>query len=489
VTVRVNDATKVYGNEDPALTSTTEGLAGSDYLVTTLSREEGNDVGTYTIGATVETNPNCTISIVTGTLTIEPREITVVAEEKIEQEGEEEKTEPTVTVEGLPEGETPDVIEYTVERREAEEDGEPDVIQPTGEEEQGNYIVHYQDAQVVTVPAETVIVRIIGNSGSFMYDGTEKDLSGYTVEISNPAYSENDFSFLGSSELKGTNAGTYRTNMTAADFRNLNPDFDVVFEVVNGTLEIAKRKVTLTSADDTRPYDGTALSNTGVTVTGDGFVAGEEPTIVTTGRISRVGSAQNTFSVTFPEGVDPNNYDITTIFGTLTLTEVAAHRLTVTYVDENGEEIGSFEKNYPVGETYEVISARKTGYKPDTEKVTGVMGNEDVSYTVRYEPVLYSLTVEFVPIGADEQVREPLVYTMKSGTPYTIELEDIPGYKPMLERVEGIQPAGNRTVTVLVVPEDQADTQIRQYSSVTIDDYGTPLGVTNNILGSGEIIE
>ena len=43
----------------------------------------------------------------------------------------------------------------------------------------------------------------------------------------------------------------------------------------SGELTIAKRQVTLTSATDSKVYDGTALANSAVTVGGDGFVGDE----------------------------------------------------------------------------------------------------------------------------------------------------------------------------------------------------------------------
>ena len=57
-------------------------------------------------------------------------------------------------------------------------------------------------------------------------------------------------------------------------------------ESVDGTLTISKRSVTLTSADDEKVYDGKALTNDEVTVSGDGFVTGEGATYDVTGTIT-----------------------------------------------------------------------------------------------------------------------------------------------------------------------------------------------------------
>ena len=74
-TVTVNDATKVYGEADPELTYEST----ADELVVTLSREEGEDVGEYTITATVAENANYTVTVVDGIFTITPKAVTITA--------------------------------------------------------------------------------------------------------------------------------------------------------------------------------------------------------------------------------------------------------------------------------------------------------------------------------------------------------------------------------------------------------------------------
>jgi len=120
----------------------------------------------------------------------------------------------------------------------------------------------------VTALTDKVTVTITENSGTELYDGAEKTVTGYTVAISNPLYTEADFSFSGDASVSGTNAGTYNMELKPSDFANTSANFtNVEFVIVDGTLEITKRQVTLTSATDSKVYDGTALTND--TVTGD----------------------------------------------------------------------------------------------------------------------------------------------------------------------------------------------------------------------------
>lgn len=90
------------------------------------------------------------------------------------------------------------------------------------------------------------------------------------------------------------------------------------------TIEVTKRDVILTSATDSKEYDGTQLTNDEVTVGGDGFVTGEGATYNVTGTATNVSTepAKNTFEYTLNTGTNAANYNITKVEGTLTITPV-----------------------------------------------------------------------------------------------------------------------------------------------------------------------
>ena len=197
--------------------------------------------------------------------------------------------------------------------------------------------------EITTVPGELEItpcttkitVTITENSGSEKYDGTEKTVTGYKVtDISSKLYKESDFSFTGDDAHKTvseTNAGSYDMGLVSGDFTNNNKNFsNVEFMIVDGKLDIAQRKVTLTSGTDSKTYDGTPLTKAGVTVSGDGFVTGEEPTYNVTGTIIEAGTVDNTFTYTFAEGVVKENYDITKVEGKLTVAPIDEVVVTIT---------------------------------------------------------------------------------------------------------------------------------------------------------------
>ena len=90
------------------------------------------------------------------------------------------------------------------------------------------------------------------------------------------------------------------------------------------TYKITKRLVTLTSATVSKTYDGQALTNTSITVSGDGFVEGEGASYEVTGTQTKVGNSANSFEYKLNENTLASNYDITKVVGTLTITAAPA---------------------------------------------------------------------------------------------------------------------------------------------------------------------
>ena len=50
-------------------------------------------------------------------------------------------------------------------------------------------------------------------------------------------------------------------------------------------------------------------------------------------------------------------------------------------------------------------------------------------------------------------------------------------------------PGANRQITVFMVPDGASDGAGGYRKHIEIEDYGTPLGVPESILGGGEVIE
>ena len=190
-------------------------------------------------------------------------------------------------------------------------------------ENQYGKITKLSGTLAITPVTDEVVVTIVGNTDTVTYDGTERKVEGYAVTIDNELYTENDFEFTGEAIAKGTNADTYPMGLNAEQFKNVSANFtNVRFDVTDGWLKIGPRKVTLTSGDGEKVYDGTALTNSEVTVSGDGFADGEGADYTVTGSQLNAGESENKFTYALKDGMVPTNYEITVEFGTLKVTPV-----------------------------------------------------------------------------------------------------------------------------------------------------------------------
>ena len=170
LTITINDASKVYGDADPELTWTVEGLQNGETIpadLITIWRDAGEDVGIYPIhgkigpktsirrmtfkpmkaGSTFDVN-NYNITINEGTFEITPAEVTVTADSFTKKQGEADPTF-TAKVTGLVNGDDESAITYTLSREAGEKPGTY-AITPTGEAVQGNY-------KVIFVPGKLTI--------------------------------------------------------------------------------------------------------------------------------------------------------------------------------------------------------------------------------------------------------------------------------------------------------------------------------------------
>lgn len=173
---------------------------------------------------------------------------------------------------------------------------------------------------------DEIIVEITGNSDSVVYDGTEHSVKGYTVKISDPRYTEADFTFTGKAEASGVNAGTYEMGLKAEQFKNTNARFTNVKFVIkaDGVLTITPKDLTITAGSKTE-YGPTPVTCGEWTVSG--LAAGDKvESVKITGIQSVPGSSPNVPSdavIKNAKGEDvTKNYAIKYVNGTLTMLEV-----------------------------------------------------------------------------------------------------------------------------------------------------------------------
>lgn len=223
------------------------------------------------------------------------------------------------------------------------------------------YIVaEAKDGKLTITPADGIVVTITGITDSRPYSGAEQFVTGYTVSTSNPLlYTEADFTFTGTAKAAGTDAGSYLMHLDASQFQNTNKNFkSVTFTVEqDGQLTITPRTVNLSSESGNKPYDGTPLTRPDVTVTGDGFVAGEVSGIHATGSVTNVsdGKQTNTIVYTTTDSFKDGNYTITKSEGELEITPMT-DKVTVTITGNTDSKIYDGNEHSVTGYKVESIS-------------------------------------------------------------------------------------------------------------------------------------
>lgn len=218
--------------------------------------------------------------------------------------------------------------------------------------------------------SDEVVVTITGNHAEGTYNGKPLTATGYTFASDNALYTSAKVAFSGEDSVSRIDAGT-----TVMDLQGKFANADAVnfpnvrFEITNGSVTVSKAPVTLQSADLTKEYDGTALTNkngseeqTPLAVE-SGWAEGEGAAYDFTGSQTLVGGSPNAFSYTLKDGTKADNYDINKIPGQLTVTNrQAQYQVTV--------EASSSTDNTYDGAEHAAMGLKTSEFTVDGQKYT-----------------------------------------------------------------------------------------------------------------------
>ena len=323
-----NPSNAVYDGKvhkwSPAVTDK-EGNAlveGTDYTVEYSTSDFTNVTGTITVTITGIGNYTGTV---TRTYEITPKAYTVTTESaKKVYDG----TALTAggKIEGIVDGET---VEFTTTGSRTVEGTSKNTysLKWNGSAIQTNYKLAKESIGDLTVTPKSIIPDepdtpddkktgiTVSNPKDSKYDGQEhrEVLTVKDTKTGKDLIANKDYTVVYSDDL--VNAGT--VTIKVSGLGNYSGSF-------TKTYKITKRLVTLTSATVSKTYDGQALTNTSITVSGDGFVEGEGASYEVTGTQTSVGNSANAFEYKLNEKTLASNYDITKVVGTLTITAAPA---------------------------------------------------------------------------------------------------------------------------------------------------------------------
>ena len=294
--------------------------AGTDYTVE-YSTSDFTNVGTIEVTITGKGNYSGTVK---RSYKVTPKEYTVTTESATKTYSGTALTAGG-KVEGIVSGET---VEFTTTGSQTEVGTSKNTYELVWKSAKAtNYTLAKESIGELTVKAKSIVPDdkdtpesektgiTVNEPSDSKYDGKEhrEVLTVTDTKTGKELVAGTDYSVTYSSDL--VNAGTVK--VTVAGLGNYTGSF-------TKTYKITKRSVTLTSATVSKVYDGSALTNTSITVSGDGFVEGEGASYEVTGSQTEVGNSANAFEYKLNEKTLASNYNITKVVGTLTITAAPA---------------------------------------------------------------------------------------------------------------------------------------------------------------------
>ena len=294
--------------------------AGKDYTVE-YSTKNFKDVGAVEVTITGKGNYTGTVK---RSYKVTPKEYTVTTDSATKTYSGTALTAGG-KVEGIVSGET---VEFTTTGSQTEVGTSKNTYELVWKSAKAtNYTLAKESIGKLTVKAKSIIPDdkdtpesdktgiTVSEPSDSKYDGKEhrEVLTVTDTKTGKELVAGTDYSVTYSSDL--VNAGT--VTMKVAGLGNYSGSF-------TKTYKITKRSVTLTSATVSKVYDGSALTNTSITVSGDGFVEGEGASYEVTGTQTEVGNSANAFEYKLNEKTLASNYNITKVVGTLTITAAPA---------------------------------------------------------------------------------------------------------------------------------------------------------------------
>ncbi|BDX37713.1 hypothetical protein CYCD_10680 [Tenuifilaceae bacterium CYCD] len=400
VTVTPNASqSKVYGDLDPILgyDYTPDLLAGNSFSGQ-LSRESGNNVGSYSITiGTLSSGDNYLIDLFDAEFSITPKPITVIPDAL--QSKVYGDLDPILTYTHTPELLVGDSFSGELSR-EMGENVESYGIAIGTLSAGNNYAITLSDADFTITPKP---VTVTANPQSKVYGGTDPDLT-YSVS---PSLAGAD-AFTGSlSRVVGENVGTYAINQNTL---SLSSNYTLSF--VSDNLTITPLAITVTANPQSKVYGGT---DPDLTYSVSPSLAGAD---AFTGSLSRVvGENVGTYAINQNTLSLSSNYTLSFVSDNLTITPLA---ITVT-ANPQSKVYGGTDPDL----TYSV-SPSLAGADAFTGSLSRVVGENVGTYAINQNTLSLSsnYTLSFV---SDNLTITPLAITVTANPQSKVYGEDDPG--------------------------------------------------------------
>lgn len=330
VTVKVNSASSLYGNDIASLTATvTEGSVleadGTVYTLSTTATSASN-VGSYDItGTCTNDNYQVTFENETGSYTVTARPITVVIDDKESVYGESLAALTMHYAEGSLQLVGGLTLQNVVNLTKAE-GTDAGTYAITGSYTDGNYDITFTNG-TYTITERKITVTVDGKTsvyGDEIATLTGKVTSGSVFAGDGTVYT------LSTTATSASNVGSYDITGTCT-----NDNYSITFANTKGSYTVTKRAITVVIDDKTSVYGNNLETLTATTTDG---VANADGIATIVALTKDEGATVGTYDIT-GECVN-DNYTVTFTNGTYTITK---RDITVTVTDVETDNTVTFE--------------------------------------------------------------------------------------------------------------------------------------------------
>ncbi len=270
-----------------------------------------------------------------------------------------------------------------------------------------NYAVTYIRG-TLTVTKDMTSAKLTVNGYNGVYDGNPHSVSGETVTgaVEGTVWTYT-YSLTGESGSWTSDKPAF-TDVTEGEtvyVKAVNPNYGDL--TASAQVVITRRPVTLNSGHGTKVYDGTPLTNHFAWVSQGSFVEGEGVAVYNyQGSQTRVGSSKNHFTYILNSDTKPENYIITKVPGTLTVTGDSI------ITDKTTPEV---ESNYGLGDA---IPFTITVENVNAEALTNVIVVDENAqilpgegYTVSEDK--HTATIDSIASGASVVIQAQHIVTLE----------------------------------------------------------------------------
>jgi len=265
ITLTADTATKVYGENDPALTYAIEalgasrGLVGNDTFSGSVTRLAGEDVGNYAINQGTVDNANYAITWTSNDLSITPRAITLQADVASKVYGD---VDPTLSVSivggsvATAMGETLADVTGTVGRTGDDNAGVYDIVLGTGNKANNYAITFEADNNAFEIERARLVA-----TGSKVYDGgilfAGEDLT--IVGVNGETFAGSGDATMGTKNVQSGQPLASLQGLAVSQTGNgLLGNYEDL-ALTDTAVSVTARPVMLSAAQTTKTYDGTLL--------------------------------------------------------------------------------------------------------------------------------------------------------------------------------------------------------------------------------------